>query len=426
MTVTRSEAARIWAKIGLLSFGGPAAQIATMHRLLVQEKAWIDESRFLHGLNFCMVLPGPEALQLAIYLGWLLHGGWGGMVAGALFILPGLVALMGLSLIYVLFGQLVLVGAAFFGLKAAVIAVIFHAVKRLGASALATPQHYGLAAFSFAAIFLFNLPFPLILVTAAVAGLLGAAQRTLPPLPFVGPGLFNAAKIIALWGGLWLLPVVGVWEIWGADHILTSIALFFGKMAVMTFGGAYAILAYMAQEVVQHHHWLGQGEMLDGLGMAETTPGPLIMVVQFVGFMAAYHQAGDWPAILAGVAGGLLASWVTFTPCFLWVFLGGPYVERLHHAPALAGALRGISAAVVGVILNLGVWFALHTLFRQQHPIAGWEGVLHLDIPVWSSLNVTSLGLVVGALLALFWLRIGMMTVLGLGAALGIALTLVW
>ena len=426
MIVPFKQATKTFAKIGLLSFGGPAGQIATMHRILVEEKRWVEDSRFLHALNYCMLLPGPEAMQLSVYLGWLLNGGWGGLAAGLLFVLPGVCALMGLSVVYALLGHVSVVGADFFGQKAAVIAIVLHAVRKLAAKSLKTPALLGLAALSFVAIFFFNLPFPLIILAAAAVGAAsggGPVPGAGPVIPQALPGWGRAAKVLALWMPLWLAPVVGLYGVMGADNVFADIAVFFSKMAVVTFGGAYAVLAYVAQEAVQNFHWLSQGEMLDGLGMAETTPGPLIMVLQFVGFMAAYRDPGTLTPLAAGILGGLLTSWVTFTPCFLWIFLGAPYVEYLRGNAVLSRMLAAISAAVVGVILNLGVWFALHTLFRTS--VRATLGPLSLDVPVWSSLDPWSLGLSVAALLALFRFRVGMVVTLAACSAAGVALHLV-
>lgn len=424
MNVTLKDATRTWAKIGLLSFGGPAGQIATMHRVMVEEKKWVEDANFLHALNYCMMLPGPEAMQLSIYLGWLLNGGWGGLIAGTLFVLPGVFALMALSIVYALFGDVGLVTAAFWGLKAAVIAIVLCAVHRLALKALKTPVLLVIAGLSFVAIFFFNLPFPMIIAGAGLAGFLGA-EKGVPANKNVQmvPGWRRAAKVLALWGPLWLCPVLGAYLFLGDANVYTRIAVFFSKMAVVTFGGAYAVLAYVAQEAVQHFHWLGQGEMLDGLGMAETTPGPLIMVLQFVGFMAAYRDPGSVPPLLAGIAGGLLTTWVTFTPCFLWIFLGAPYVEYLRDNHALTAILRAISAAVVGVILNLAIWFALHTLFAVQAPFA--YGPISLDVPVPGSINLWSLGLSCAALTGMLRFRVGMAATLGLCSAAGILLHLI-
>src|SRR5437588_125526 len=345
--VSFGEALRVWLRIALLSFGGPAGQIAVMHRIIVDEKRWVGERRFLHALSYCMLLPGPEATQLAIYIGWLMHRWPGGIMAGGLFVLPGIIALMALSWIYALYGQVPVVAALFFGLKAAVLAIVLFAVYRVGSRALKS----------------------------------------------------------------------------GAMMTFAAIGLFFSKMAVVTFGGAYAVLAYMAQQAVEHYGWLRPGEMLDGLGMAETTPGPLIMVVQFVGFMAAYRDPGSLPPLLAGTLGGLLATWTTFVPCWLWIGLGAPFIERLRDNKPLSGALAGITAAVVGVILNLAIWFALHTIFRETMPLR-WHG-LGFDMPIVASINPWALILSLAAIVAIFRFKAGTIQTLAACSAAGVLLYLV-
>src|SRR5688572_29040574 len=416
------EAARTWARIALLSFGGPAGQIALMHRILVDEKKWIGEARFLHALNFCMLLPGPEAQQLATYIGWLLHRTRGGLVAGLLFVLPGAAAIMALSLVYAAWGNVGPVEALFFGLKAAVLAIVFEAVRRIGGRALRSRPAIALAAAAFAAIFLFDVPFPLIVLAAAAIGFVAGRRGS---TAFSGGGhgangTDGAEAASALgedvpdharpnfgWslriGGtfliLWLAPVFLLLAWLGPDNVFTDIALFFSQMAVVTFGGAYAVLAYVAQQAVDHYHWLAPGEMLDGLGMAETTPGPLIMVTQFVGFLGAARHATGMPPMLAGILGGLLTTWVTFVPCFLWIFLGAPFSERLRGNRALAAALAAITAAVVGVILNLALWFGLHVLFGQVREVRA--APLSLEVPIVSTLDWPALGLTAVSMIAL-------------------------
>jgi len=362
------DAAHVWARVAALSFGGPAGQIAVMHRILVDEKRWVDEPRFLHALNFCMLLPGPEAQQLATYIGWLLNGRIGGLIAGGLFILPGALAIMALSWIYVLWGTTGVVAGLFFGLKAAVLAIVVQAVFRIGARALTSVAARWIAVAAFLAIFLFNVPFPLIVLGAGAIGWLALRSSVKVPQGVSGgaPVRWRGVFFDGLfWSALWLVPV-GVLLLWlGPTHVFSQIALFFSKMAVVTFGGAYAVLAYVAQQAVEGYGWLQPGEMLDGLGMAETTPGPLIMVLQFVGFLGAYRDPGLLSPLLAGTLGGLIATWVTFAPCFLWIFLGAPFVERLRGHAALAGALAAITAAVVGVILNLAIWFGIHAMFGR-------------------------------------------------------------
>ncbi len=437
--ISFGEATRVWARIAALSFGGPAGQIAVMHRILVEEKRWIGERRFLHALNYCMLLPGPEAQQLAIYIGWLMHRTAGGLVAGALFVLPGFICLMGLSIVYAVFDQVGPVAALFFGLKAAVLVIVFEAVMRVGRRSLKNPVMIAMAAASFLALFLFKVPFPLVIVAAGVIGFVGGKLGNRAFLAGSGHGKPAAneladedsalgaqspahAKPDLAWalriGGvilvLWLGPVLAIGLTLGWDNVFSDIAGFFSRIAVVTFGGAYAVLAYVAQEAVSHYGWLRPGEMLDGLGMAETTPGPLIIVTQFVGFMAAFRAPGGLPPILAGVLGGTLTTWVTFTPCFLWIFLGAPFVEALRGAKALNAALAAITAAVVGVILNLAVWFGLHVLFRQVTPVRTLG--LNLELPVLSSLDAASLLLTLAAALAVFRFKVGVIPVL-LGCA---------
>ncbi|WP_223427256.1 chromate efflux transporter [Alcanivorax limicola] len=432
-TVTHREAFYVWLRIGLLSFGGPAGQIALMQRILIDEKGWISEKRFLHALNYCMLLPGPEAIQLAIYTGWLLHRTVGGLMAGLLFLLPGVVVLMGLSLLYALAGNLDWVTALFFGLKAAVLAIVISAVIRLARRALGTTARYLMAMAAFIALFVLAAPFPLVVASAALIGLVGGWrgwQSFEPPLHDVDdggaddrhlhgerPSRWHAPRTLAIWLPLWLVPVLVLALMLGPDDVFTQIGIFFSQLAVVTFGGAYAVLSYMAQQAVEHHGWLSAGEMLDGLGLAETTPGPLIMVVQFVGFLGALRDSGLDP-ILGGILGGLLATWVTFVPCFLWIFLGAPYVEGLRHRPVINGALAAITAAVVGVILNLALWFGTHVLFSE---VERWRyGLLDMPLPVWHTVEPLALLLVVFALVCQFIFRLGLFSMLGLCAGAGL------
>ena len=440
---TLREATWVWARIAALSFGGPAGQIAVMHRVLVEEKRWIGDGRFLHALNFCMLLPGPEAQQLATYIGWLMHGVRGALVAGLLFILPGVLAIMALSWIYAIWGNLGFVSALFFGMKAAVLALVLQAVVRLGRRALRNWTMRALALASFLAIFAFAVPFPMIVAMAAVIGWIGAKAAWTGFQAGSGHGasaanqLADAASLLGEGGGetalaragafraglaalaLWLMPVAALFVL-APDSVFTDIASFFSQLAVLTFGGAYAVLAWVAQEAVSGYGWLGAGEMLDGLGMAETTPGPLIMVLQFVGFMAALREAGWAEPLWAASLGGLLATWVTFAPCFAWIFLGAPFMERLRTNTALAAALAAVTAAVVGVILNLALWFAVHVIWTEVRQI-GWGG-LRLEVPVFSTLDPAAAGLTVLALWAVFGLRLGLAPVLAGAAALGLGL----
>ncbi|MER9138155.1 chromate efflux transporter [Mesorhizobium sp. M0830] len=441
--ISFAEATRVWARVAALSFGGPAGQIAMMHRIIVEEKRWIGETRFLHALNYCTLLPGPEAQQLAIYIGWLMHKTRGGLVAGILFVLPGAIAIMALSWIYAILGNVGAVQALFFGLKAAVLAIVLEAVLRIGRRALKNNAMIGLAAAAFIALFFFHAPFPLVILAAGVIGYVGgragwAAFQSGNGHGKVGgkqvadadtalgegvpahtrPSVSWSLKIATVCLLLWLVPVLALLVFLGQGNVFTDIAIFFSKMAMVTFGGAYAVLAYVAQQGVEHYGWLKPGEMLDGLGMAETTPGPLIMVTQFVGFMGAYRAPGMLSPLVAGTLGGLLTTWVTFVPCFLWIFLGAPFMETMRSNKALSAALSAITAAVVGVILNLAVWFALHVLFRELREVS-WLGTT-VDVPVFSSVNLPSLVLTVGALLAVFRFKIGMIPVLATCSVLGV------
>ncbi len=442
--VSFREAFRVWLRIGLLSFGGPAGQIAMMHRVLVEEKRWIGESRFLHALNYCMLLPGPEAQQLATYFGWLLHRTAGGLVAGILFVLPGALVMLLLSILYSGFRDLGAVQAIFFGIKAAVLAVVIEAVLRIGKRALRNGAMIAIAAAAFIGIFFLAAPFPLIVAAAAVCGLFGARWRPALFAPGGGhgdggdsgsaviddaldagalahtrPSARRAATVAAVCLTLWFAPIVALALVLGPAHVYVAEALFFSKMAVVTFGGAYAVLAYVAQQAVELYGWLAPGEMLDGLGLAETTPGPLIMVVQFVGFMGAYRNPGALDPMLAGTLGAMLTTWVTFVPCFLWIFLGAPWIEALRGNRALGAALSAITAAVVGVILNLAVWFGLHVVFATVNEVeVGW---LRLFVPEWGTVDPGALGLAAGALIAMLKFRVGMLPTLAACAGLGAA-----
>lgn len=422
---TFPEAVRVWLKIGLTSFGGPAGQIALMHRELVDERRWIDEARFLHGLNFCMLLPGPEAMQLATYIGWRLHGLKGGLVAGLLFVLPGFFVILALSTAYVLFQSTAWFTALFFGLKAAVLAIVVEALARVARKSLKGRSAYVIAGLSFLALFAFAVPFPLVILAAAIAGYamqVQAATAARAPAGMAAdrsagrwfaPG--HATRVLCLWGSLWLVAF-GAAAVAGGGLWL-DLAGFFSQMAVVTFGGAYAVLAYVAQAAVETYGWLQPGQMIDGLALAETTPGPLILVLTFVGFVAAYQQPGDWQPLVAGLFGATLTTWVTFVPCFLWIFLGAPAIDRLRDNTGLAGALAAIGAAVVGVILNLSVWFALQTLFGRVEKLEA--GPLAMAWPDWTSLNLPAAVLAVVAFVALFRLKLGMIPTMVLCGALG-------
>jgi chromate transporter len=437
------EATRLWARIGLLSFGGPAGQIALMHKELVEERRWIGEERFLHALNYCMLLPGPEAQQLAVYIGWLLHRTAGGLVAGLLFILPGALVMLCLSSFYMLYNDTPVVEALFFGVKAAVLAVVVEAVMRIGRRALKNRAMVAIAVVAFLAIYVARVPFPLIVLAAGLLGwagnrfapalfstsahgrnAAGAENRGVVDLMFergelghTTPKRGHAIRTVAIWLPLWLGPVALITVLAGPGSVWAQIGGFFSLMAVVTFGGAYAALSYVAQAAVTSFGWLSPGQMVDGLGLAETTPGPLILVLQFVGFAAAYRHAGFTSPLLAGSLGSALTLWVTFVPCFFWIFLGAPYIEQLRQNKALAAALGAITAAVVGVIMNLALWFALHVVFGKVESV-GWG----VEVPVLSSLDWRAALLSAAAMVAMFRLKLGMLPTLAGSALVGFAL----
>lgn len=404
-----SELTRTFAKVGCLSFGGPAAQIALMHRIILDEKRWVSEADYLRALSFCMLLPGPEAMQLATWIGWRLHGVTGGLIAGGLFVLPGAFVVLGLSLIYAAFGQVPLIAALFTGVQAAVIAIVVEALIRVSKRALKTREAYVIAVAAFAALFFFKLPFPLVILAAAFWGFIRtrALDRD-PTAPAPPAALARSLKAGAVWLAIWLIPLGAL--VLTAPGRLAEIGIFFSKLAVLTFGGAYAVLAWMAQDVVQAKGWLTLPQMMDGLGLAETTPGPLILVNEFVGFMAA-HQTGGWAM---GLAGAAIALWMTFIPCFLFIFAGAPFIERLTHMPRLSGALAAITAAVVGVIANLSLWFALHVLFASV-PEFGL-GPLRLSLPDPGTLRLVPLLIAAFAAWGLLVRHIPLLVVLLLSA----------
>ena len=426
---TFNAAVKVWVEVAVNSFGGPAGQIAVMHKLLVEKHRWVSESNFLHALNYCMLLPGPEAQQLATYIGWLLHKTRGGLVAGLLFVLPGFLSILMLSVLYALYQQTFVVQALFFGVKAAVMAVVLEAVIRIGKKALKNRVMVGISVLAFVAIFFFRLPFPLIVLGAGLIGYFGGKIRLDLFYVLKGhqvatgydsrtkPSLLSTLKVVSAWLLIWWLPVLLLFLFLGDGHVLVAQGLFFSKAALLTFGGAYSVLAYIAQQAVEVHAWLTPGEMLDGIGMAETTPGPLIQVVQFVGFMGAYRNPAGLEPLLAGLLGSLVTVWVTYCPCFLWIFGGAPYIEYLRGHKGLTTTLSAITAAVVGVILNLGVWFSLHTLFGQVQE-ARW-GPLHLSIPVWHTWEPGATLISVLAMFAMLRLGMGMLPTLALSALLG-------
>jgi chromate transporter len=434
--VSFREALAVWAKIGVLSFGGPAAQIALMHRELVERRNWVDQERFLHALNYCMLLPGPEAQQLAVYIGWLLHKSKGGIAAGVLFVLPGFVSILGLSLLYVTFGQAMPVLAAMFALKAAVLAVVIQALWRLSRRALTDRPSRLIALCAFAGLYLFAVPFAALIAGAAAVGAINSARQTAhapsaegekqasgaavetpspPPsvlermatssqLAHTLPSRSRAVRVIVLCAALWCAPLVLAWLLGGPSSVYWQQGVFFSQTAVVTFGGAYAVLAHVAQRVVHGYHWLTPVQMLDGLGMAETTPGPLILVLQFVGFIAAYRNPGTLHPLAAGILGAVLTVWVTFVPCFLWIFLGAPYIERLRQNLRLQAALRAVTACVVGVIAHLSLWYSTHVLFARHHTIR--LGPATCLVPSLTSADLAAwllMGIAMGCLFVFKW-----------------------
>lgn len=430
-TPSFAELLRVFTRIGFLSFGGPAGQIALMHRELVDEHGWIAEGDFLHALNFCHLLPGPEAQQLATWIGWRLHGWRGGLAAGLLFVIPGALIILALSVLYAIAADLALVEALFLGVKAAVLAIVVQALLRIAGRALDGGLKRALAAGAFAGLFLLDLPFPLIVLGAGVIGLAAAAVRPellglkpgagapkdLPPRPWR-----STVQAVAIWGAVWAAPMVAVAATLGQNHVLWQIGAFFSQLAVVTFGGAYAVLAYMAQEAVQTFGWLRPGEMADGLGLAETTPGPLILVTQFVGYLAAFRDPAPFSPLVAGLLGAGLTTWVTFAPCFLWIFAIAPWIDSLGHAVRLKGALAAVTAAVVGVIANLTVWFALHVMFAAVGERR--FGPLRLFWPDPASLDWRAGVLAVVAAGLTFALKWPVLRVLALSAAGGMVLVL--
>ncbi|HSJ15557.1 MAG TPA: chromate efflux transporter [Longimicrobiales bacterium] len=437
--VSFREALRVWIRVAAYSFGGPAGQIAVMQKILVDEKRWFSQNRFLHALNYTMLLPGPEAQQLATYGGWMLHGWRGGLLAGGLFVLPGFLSILVLSVLYAGFQNAAVVAAIFFGLKPAVLAIVLEATIRIGRRVLKNGVMLAIAAAAFTAIFAFDVLFPIIIGAAALIGYFGQQfwRDRFVVIRATGPEGDDAASVFddhaaagqrpstwstvataALWLGIWWIPVLVMLGLLGPDHIFVIEGLFFSQVAVVTFGGAYAVLAYIAQQAVEVYGWLAAGEMLDGLGMAETTPGPLIQVVQFVGFMGAYRHAGALDPMVAGIIGSVVTTWVTFVPCFLWIFAGAPYIEHLRGRESLSAALSAITAAVVGVILNLALWFGMATLFRETRTIGG---ALDMTVPVLPTVDPGAVAIGVVAFVVLFGLRWGIFRTLGISALLGIA-----
>ncbi|MFO0425004.1 MAG: chromate efflux transporter [Planctomyces sp.] len=445
--VSYREAFLVWCRIAALSLGGPAGQIAVMHRILVDEKRWICESRFLHALSYCMLLPGPEAQQLATYIGWLMHGTRGALTAGILFVLPGYVCIMALSILYAQYQGTLIVSAIFFGLKPAVMAVVVEAVLRIGKRVLRNRFLYTVAAVSFIMIFAFGVPFPVIIGLAALTGFLAdrfvphwvtrtsdrnvkatASANESPTADSVAENRFAMRETpVPTWGrfvrvsavcfSLWFGPLIAVWQLCGQDSIFLEEGLFFSRAAVVTFGGAYAVLAYIAQQAVHRYQWLMPGEMMDGLGMAETTPGPLIMVVQFVGFMGAFRNPEGLHPLMAAILGATLTTWVTFVPCFYWIFLGAPYIEKLRSSRALQAAMNCITAAVLGVVLNMAVWFSMHVLFSDI-PSSG-SGLAELLNLTPTSFQPAAAVIALVAILLMFVLHRGLALTLSVCCVLG-------
>ncbi len=410
---TLREAFPVWGKIGMLSFGGPAGQIALMHREIVEERNWLTEQQFLNAVSFCMLLPGPEAMQIATYAGWRLHGVLGGLLAGLMFVLPGAFVMLALAAGYASYGNLPLVQMIFLGIKATVIIIVLQALLKVAGRALGALDHWVIAGLAFLAIFAFNIPFPLIVALAALYGFFvkPAQAGEVVTLKTTARG---TAATIAIWLAIWLMPLGVLWAL-APDSILTDIAIFFSKLAVVTFGGAYAVLAYMAQDAVTEFGWLTAGEMLDGLGLAETTPGPLILVTQFVGYIAAENAVGQ------GLAAAAITLWVTFAPCFLWIFAGAPYLDWISAQPRLKGALSAITAAVVGVILNLSIWFALHVFFGAV--MRKDFGPLHVWVPDLASVDLAAIALACISAVFLLRLKWNLLAVLGLSAVLGVVVS---
>jgi chromate transporter len=426
---TLVELTAVFGRIGLLSFGGPAGQIGMLHRVVVEERRWLSEEWFLHALNYCMLLPGPEAQQLATYIGWLMHGVRGGMIAGLLFVLPGLAVIIGLSSTYALYQDTTWLAGLFFGLKAAVLAIVVEAVIRLGRKTLKSRFLVAIAALAFVALFVFSLPFPLVVLLAALVGVIhtrsrgSRAQSEAPPVDLAQkPPVLRSALTLLFWILVWQAPLAFLWVASGPQSLMAMFT-FFSKMALVTFGGAYAVLAYVAQVAVEDFAWLKPGEMLDGLAMAETTPGPLVLVLSFVGFLVGFREAAGLGPLAGGIIGALLVAWATFVPSFIWIFAGAPFIERLRGNRVFSGALSTITAAVVGVILNLSIWFGLHVLFREVRQVAIWPALgLDLSWPVWASLDPLAVLLFLLSAFLLFRMKVGMTTVLGVCAVAGLAL----
>ncbi len=418
-TPSLREAFYVWLKIGCLSFGGPAAQIALMHRMVVEEKSWLDEKQYLNALGFCMLLPGPEAMQIATYAGWRLHGVIGGLIAGLLFVIPGALVILTLAAFYTYFGKLDIIDALFLGVKAAVIVVVIEALLRVSRKALVKPEYWAIALASFVGIFFLDLSYPLIVLAAALYGFWRSkGAKSESSVAFSSTIVMSTVRTVIVWGTIWVAPFILLFTVFD-QPFLVEVGSFFSRLAVVTFGGAYAVLAYLAQDVVTGFGWLTAGEMMDGLGLAETTPGPLILVTEFVGYVAGYREGG----VMLGVLAALMTLWVTFVPCFLWIFAGAPYIDWIGSQPRLKGALSAITAAVVGVILNLSVWFSLHVLFGNVSLKS--LGIFSLWVPDVSTLDYTVLILTGLCAIAVFALHWGIVRVLVLSSLLGFVTTFI-
>lgn len=421
-----TELTLLFGKIGLISFGGPAGQIALMHEEVVERKQWVSEEEYLQALNLCHLLPGPEAQQLAAWIGWRMHGVWGGLVSGLLFVLPGAAVMLGLSALYVLAMEVSWLQGMFFGIKAAVLAIVAQALLRIAGKALSSPAKKALAVVAFVALFVFHVPFPLLILAAGVVGAIVLNNRPSPHGGLLHAGtvaggwLSHLVKTILGWGAIWAAPMLVIWFTLGPDHVLWQIGAFFSQLAVVTFGGAYAVLAYMAQEAVTGYGWLSAGEMADGLGLAETTPGPLILVTQFVGFLTGFRAPAPFDPWTAGLLAAGLTTWVTFAPCFLWIFALAPMMDRIWNIGWLQGSLSSITAAVVGVIANLSLWFALHVLFKNVGELD--FGIAKVWWPQWASLDWRALLIAAGTFVLLFRFKLNIIKMLALAALAGLTL----
>lgn len=415
---SHAELVQVFGRIGLLSFGGPAAQIALMHKELVEDRAWLTEKQYLQALSFCMLLPGPEAMQLATYAGWRMAGVVGGLIGGLLFVIPGALVILALAALYAVYGGVALAEALFLGIKATVIVIVAQALLKVSKKALSGTLAWGLAITAFLALFVFQLPFPLVVIGAGLIGAVAATTSDTPLTPAPRVPLAQTGRTVAIWLAIWLLPLVALWAI-APGGLLAEVGLFFAKLAVVTFGGAYAVLAWMVQEVVQDFGWLTTAQMMDALGLAETTPGPLILVMEFVGFLAGAQAGG----LGLGLAAAVVTLWVTFAPCFLWIFAGAPYVEWIATRPRLQGALNAITAAVVGVIANLSLWFALHVVFGEVTRV-GDPGGLGLWLPTATSIDIGAVILTGVAAALVFWRKLDLLIVLPIMALAGLGWSL--